>query len=83
MGLPAAPSAAAPAPQIVAAAPVHPVAPRIENVPMPEGMEIASLPRESAPAKAGSTRDLAAPLGALIGMTAGFGIGLGLSKILA
>jgi hypothetical protein len=79
----AARSAPAPAPQAVAAAPARVSTPRIYDVPMPQGMEIASLPREAAPAKPGASRDLAAPLGALIGLSAGLGIGLGLSKALA
>ena len=54
--------------------------PRFENVPMPQGMEIVSVPRRTAPKS--SSRDMAAPLGALMGTTAGLGIGLGLSKIL-
>jgi len=60
---------------------VAPRAPHFENVPMPQAMEIVSLPRAEAPK--GLPRGAAAPLGALVGMTAGLGMALGLSKVLA
>jgi hypothetical protein len=89
MGMNAAPNAAAkpmgaPTAETAIAAPARATFPRmLENVPMPQGMEAFSLPRTAFAPKNGAARDIAAPLGALIGLAAGFGAALGLSKVLA
>jgi hypothetical protein len=70
--------AAAAVPPAVVPAPSH-----LEEVPIPQGMEIAVVRRDSAPSPRRSARDLAAPLGAMIGLATGFSIGFALSKSLA
>lgn len=87
LSVPAAAGALAPA-AITAGAPASalqaPSRPAIEAVPIPQGMEIAVIRSAPAPRETSTpARNYGAPLGALIGMTAGLAIGVGISKALA
>lgn len=78
---------AAPAPTAATgrafAAPAHESPARIDDVPMPENFAVVSRPAPRAAAHPFSTRRRNAPLGALLGLAAGFSLSFGLSKALA
>lgn len=79
-GMSAAP-AAAPA-GAAFTAPAHDSPARIDDVPMPDDFKVMPHPAPRAAAQPFAARRLNAPLGALLGLAAGFSLSFGLSKAL-
>ncbi|NNN05008.1 MAG: hypothetical protein HKL90_03820 [Elusimicrobia bacterium] len=83
-GMSAAPTPSpAAAPSAAFTAPAHESPARIDDVPMPQNFAVVPRPAPRADARPLSTRRLNAPLGALLGLAAGFSLSFGLSKALA
>ncbi len=81
-GMSAAPAASAAA-GTVFTAPTHESPSAIDDVPMPQNFGVVPHPLLRAAAQPNSTRRVNAPLGALLGLAAGFSLSFGLSKALA